>query len=83
MDRDKRPRRRLRSLLPRETGPRKPRRRSLARQEPPPEPEEPRAVWIDLHDVPAGRYRDGYGWRPCGGDMSTGEITFMTNRRDQ
>jgi hypothetical protein len=39
MDRDKRPRRRLRSLLPRETGPRKPRRRSLARQEPPPEPE--------------------------------------------
>ncbi len=34
-----RPRRRLRSLLPRETGPRKPRRRSLARVEQEPQPD--------------------------------------------
>jgi hypothetical protein len=39
VDRDKRPRRRLRALLPRETGPRTPRRRSLARTEQEPEPE--------------------------------------------
>ncbi len=47
MDRQQRPRRRLRSLLPRETGPRKPRRRSLARTEQEPEVE----VYADYHDA--------------------------------
>ncbi len=51
MDQSKRPRRRLRSLLPRETGPRKPRRRSLARVEQEPDLE----VYAD--------YPDAYDWQ--------------------
>ncbi len=59
MDQSKRPRRRLRSLLPRETGPRRPRRRSLARQEPPPEPVD----WTA--DYPADAIRRNYAAWGC------------------
>ena len=66
MDRDKRPRRRLRSLLPRETGPRKPRRRSLARTEQePPEENEVDERYRDAAGVWQGG-RDGYGWQRYG-----------------
>ncbi len=53
MDRQQRPRRRLRSLLPRETGPRRPRRRSLARVE-----QEPDGYEVDSVEATAA----GYDW---------------------
>ncbi len=61
MDQSKRPRRRLRSLLPRETGPRKPRRRSLARAEQEPEVEENE---VDT-DYPADAIRRNYAAWGC------------------
>jgi hypothetical protein len=78
----------LRRWLGIDDRPRKARRRSLARTEQEPEPEEPEVVWNDLPERyrdAAGVWqggRDGYGWQRYGGDQSTGEITFM-NRRDQ
>jgi hypothetical protein len=58
VDQSKRPRRRLRYLLPRDTGPRKPRRRSLARVEQEPRDEDPepdvdlvRAIWDGDYDA--------------------------------
>jgi hypothetical protein len=64
MDPGKRPRRRLRSLLPRESGPR---RRSLAREDPLPEPEPDgdivRAIWGD--DYPSDAIQRSYAAWGC------------------
>ncbi len=63
MDQSKRPRRRLRDLLPRETGPRVPRRRSLARQDP--EPTD-LSVLVDIVDTyPADAIRRNYAAWGC------------------